>query len=455
MLKKIKERSFYFTVLVFMSGIFLGINFSFLQASTDSAYRYLDQFHQVYQLIESKFVENSKSEKLFVGAIKGMIKSLDDPFTRYLDKQSQEELKEMTSGKFYGVGIEITIRNGELVVISPIDNSPAMKSGIMAGDVITYVNGRAIRGEKMMETIKKIKGLPGSTVKLTIRRDGFDENLNFTVKRAPIKLKSVESAIIENIGYVKIKNFGSNTSEDVKKRLLNFNKKKIDKVIFDLRYNPGGLLTSAISISDLILKKGLRIVSTKERDGKNEVIYYSKNDSIYKDKLIVLVNKGSASASEILSGAIRDNKRGKLIGEKTFGKGSVQQTYSLDNETSVAITIAKYYTPSGEMIHKKGINPDFVVAQEKMSKRDMKNLKIVRKTKLLENFVKKGMKYSEKSKKEFEELLKSKKIILSLKTKNFILKNQILKYIKKPLFDIEFDKQLVIALKRIKEKKYE
>ncbi len=330
-----------------------------------------------------------------------------------------------------------------------------MRAGILSGDVITYVNGKTIRGKKMIEVIKKIKGLPGSTVKLTIRREGFDEKLDFDVARAPIKLKSVEGTIIGDVGYIKIKNFGSETAEDVRINLMKFNKKNIDKVVLDLRYNPGGLLTAAISISDYILEKGKRIVSTKGRDGIDERISFSKNDAVYKGKLIALVNKGSASASEILSGAIRDNKRGKLLGEKTFGKGSVQQTFSLDRETSVAITIAKYYTPSGEMIHKKGIKPHFKISQEKMSEKDMKNLKILRKDKLLKSFVTKSMVYSEKSKNDFKEILDKKKIIMSDETRNYILKSRIQRYKKRKLYDLEFDKQLVVALKKIKDNKYE
>ena len=236
---------------------------------------------------------------------------------------------------------------------------------------------------------------------------------------------------------------------------MKFNKKNIDKVVFDLRYNPGGLLTAAISISDFILEKGKKIVSTKGRDGRDEHISFSKKDAIYKGKIIVLVNKGSASASEILSGAIRDNKRGKLIGEKTFGKGSVQQTFSLDRETSVAITIAKYYTPSGEMIHKKGIKPHYKVSQEKMSEKDMKNVKILREAKLLESFITKKMVYSEKTKSDFKEFLDKKKIILSGQTRNYILKSRIQRYKKRNLYDLEFDKQLLVALEKIKDSKYE
>ncbi len=452
MLKKFRERKIHFMILAFLIGLFSGINLSFMASAKEPVHKYLDYFHKVYQIIRSEYVEVPNNREIFLGAIKGMIRSLNDPFSRFLDEKSFADLNEITTGKFVGVGIVITIRDGEVIVISPIDDSPAKKAGIKAGDIITRVNGISIKNKKLSGIVKMIKGLPQTKVKLYIKREGFDDELVFEIERAPIKIKSVEYSIIKdkNIGYIKIKSFGSGTAIDVAKALNNINKNNIDKIVLDLRYNPGGLLQAAIAVSDLFLKKGAIIVSTRGRKGSGrERIFRSENDPLYKGKMFVLVNRGSASASEILSGAIRDNKRGYLLGEKTFGKGSVQKKYDLEEKIGVAITIAKYYTPSGELIHKRGIKPDIVIHGYKMSKEDTINLKTIRSKKLLDHFAKKGMEYNDETKKRFMQFLLSKKLKLTERTANFILKNRINRYKKQVLYDLEFDKQLTTAIEKL------
>ena len=455
MFKKLKERNLHIVVVAFFLGTFLGFNVTFLEAAKEPAHRYLDYFHQVYQVLRTEYVDAPSTKDLFYGAIRGMIKSLDDPFSRFLDEESLGQLKEMTTGKFVGVGIEITVRDSEVVVISPIADSPAMDAGIQAGDIIEKVNEKPIKGKKLTEIVKMIKGLPQSSVDLSVRREGFDEPLHFKIKRAPIKIKSVQFAVLDgtNIGYIKVKSFGTETTGDVKKAIDDLKKKNVEKIIMDLRYNPGGLLTAAVGLSDLFLDKEQVIVSTKGRNGKNERVFKSQNDPLAKGPLVVLVNKGSASASEIFSGAIRDNKRGTLMGEKTFGKGSVQKTFSLDENVGIAVTIAKYYTPSGELIHKKGIKPDVKVSYRDLTKEEKKALGRINKEKLLDAFVKKGTLYDEKTKKEFQAFLKKKNIAMSDWTANLVLKNKVYQYKKRPLYDLEFDSQLTKAMETLKDKK--
>jgi len=452
MFKKIKERRFHLLVLAFLTGLFIGINISFLSSATEPAHKYLDYFHRVYQLILTEYVDEASPKDMFYGAIRGMINSLNDPFSRFLDEKSFEELKEMTTGKFQGVGIEITIQDGQVVVVTPIDDSPAMKAGILSGDVITTIDGKAVKGMKLEKIVKLIRGLPKSTVKLQVKREGFDEPMNFELERAPVKITSVDYDIIKdmNIGYLKIKNFGSETTRDVTRALKFFNAKGIKKIVIDVRNNPGGLLNSSIEISELLLERGKTIVSTRGKEGSGRVqMFKSQSEPIYRGALIMLVNNGSASASEILSGAIRDNGRGKLLGVKTFGKGSVQKSFNLDDDIGVAITVAKYYTPSGELIHKKGIKPDYEVPLEKLSESEMKNLKIIRDRKILEHFVRKETDYTEETKASFRGALVKNGVTLPDKTANYILKDWIYRFKKKPLYDLEFDLQLNEAIKHI------
>jgi len=453
MFKKLKELNLHILMTVFFLGLFLGVNVSYLASAREPAHQYLDYFHRVYQILRSEYVEVPDTKKLFYGAIRGMIGAMDDPFSRFLDEKALQQLKEMTTGKFVGVGIEITVRDGEIVVISPIDNSPAMSAGILAGDVIKKVNDTVIRDKKLTEIVKMIKGLPKSKVKLYIEREGYDELLEFDVERAPIKIKSVASGIIPNgnVGYIKVKNFGSDTTTDVRKAIEGFNKKNVQRIIMDLRYNPGGLLTAAVEMSDLFLDKGKVIVSTRGRKGtRNERVFKAVNPSLAKGELIVLVNGGSASASEIFAGAMRDNKRGMLLGVKTFGKGSVQKSFSLDENVGVAVTIARYYTPSGEMIHRKGIKPNYSVKPKKLNDADKKAVKEISRLKILDSFVSKKTTFSSETRRAFKKLLKDKKIIVSGRTADLMLKNQLMRYKKRSLYDLEFDVQLMTALEKLK-----
>jgi carboxyl-terminal processing protease len=430
-------------------GLVLGLkpyNHGFGQ---EAAHKYLDYFHQVYQTLRTEYVEEQDSKSLFYGAIQGMIASLDDPFSRFLDEKSYDELKEMTTGPFVGIGVEITIQDDEIVVISPIDDSPAMRAGVKAGDVIVQVDDMVVKGKKLAEIVNLIKGKPKSKVSLHVKREGFDGLLNFDMDRAPIKIKSVDYSLIagKGIGYIKVKNFGSETANDVAEALKSLKKEAAKKFIVDLRYNPGGLLNAAVEMSGLFLDKGKVIVSTRGRQGKgNDRVYTSENNPLSSDELVVLVNRGSASASEIFAGAIRDNKRGKLLGEKTFGKGSVQKTFQLDENVGVAITIAKYYTPSGEMIHKKGIMPDIVVEQDKMSKEDRDAMNVINRDKLVEKYGHNAKDYSDQNRQAFRDYLKKNNVAVSDRLSDMLLKDNIYRYQKRPVYDLEFDDQLVSAI---------
>lgn len=449
MFKKFSERKIHLVVLAFSTGLFLGVNFSFVAKAGEPAHKYLEYFHQVYQMISSEYVDEPDNKKLFYGAIKGMIESLGDPFTRFLDEEATSELQEMTTGKFVGIGVEIAVKDGEIVVVSPIDNSPAMKAGIESGDIITKVNSESIKDKNLSEVIKNIKGLPGTKVSISVKREGFDDEIAYEIERAPIKIESTEFALIKehNTGYLRIKTFGSDTTSDVKKALEFFRNSKVNRLIIDLRFNPGGLLNAAVDISDFFLDKDTVIVSTKGR-GENvrEIVYKANNPSYYSGEVIILVNKGSASASEILSGALKDNKRAILVGEKTFGKGSVQKTYSLDKELGIALTIAKYYTPSGAMIHGKGIMPDREVKYVDVAESDTEELKKISKDKLLNKFVTIKTEYNDSVKQEFRKFLKNSNIKITDKTADIILKREISKYHKNIPYDLEFDNQLITAL---------
>ena len=455
MLKRIRERPLHFLLLAFLVGLILGLNMTFVSSTEEPAHKYLDYFHQVYQTLRVEYVEKPDTKKLFYGAIEGMITSLDDPFSRFLDENALNDLTEITAGQFVGVGIEVTIQDEKIVVISPIEDSPAMKSGIQSGDVITMIDQTDTKGKNLSEIVKMIRGKPKSKVLLRIRRAGFAELLDFELERLPIKIKNVDSSMIAstNIGYLKIKNFDTKTAQDTADALKSLRKEGAVKYIIDLRHNPGGLLTSAIELSGLFLDKGKVIVLTRGRDGvENQRTFTSENAPVTTNELIVLVNKGSASASEIFAGAIRDNKRGKLLGEKTFGKGSVQKTYQLDDNIGVAITVARYFAPSGEMIHKKGITPDYLIEQEKLTPQDIEAIRNINRDKLTEKFVGSGKEYKEyndETKKAFRAFLKDNKIEISSRAADSLLKERLSIYKKRPVYDLEFDNQLAGAVKML------
>ena len=333
-----------------------------ISAGTKEVYKNIEVLSEVLHKIERNYVEDTDPQDVLYGAIKGMVRTLD-PHSFFMSPEEYKELMVETKGKFSGVGIEITIRNHVLTVVSPIEGTPAFKAGIKAGDQIIMIGGKSSKELSIMDAVKLIRGPKGSKIKLTIRRKEIEKPIDFTITRDVIPIKSVRSFSLPfDIGYIRISNFQSNTSKELSKALEDMeNKKGVKGLILDLRNNPGGLLSQAVKVADKFLDSGL-IVSIKGRDKKEEESVAHKNGKPRKYPMIVLVNEGSASASEIVAGALQDNKRALILGSTTFGKGSVQTLFPLSDGSGLRLTTAIYYTPSGRSIQAKGIEPDIKVA---------------------------------------------------------------------------------------------
>ncbi|MCX7680299.1 MAG: S41 family peptidase, partial [Spirochaetes bacterium] len=341
MKRLISERSFHYIFVAFLIGLFVGISLSIHLLADEPAHRYLDYFHQVYNYIVTDYVDTAENKRLFYGAIRGMLRALDDPYSRFLDENDFRSFKEDISGDFFGVGLEIAQKNGNTVVIAPIEDSPAMKAGIQSGDIITKINDISVKNKTIDELVNMIRGKPNTTVRIEIKREGIDSPLEFELRRTKIHTKSVNFAIIDGhaTGYLRIKIFGDDTHREVENALRFFTTNGIAKLIIDLRGNPGGKLDEAIAIADFFLEKGALIVSTKGKKGtaQNQEAR-AQTDPLYRGKIVVLINHGSASAAEILAAALRDNKKATLVGEKTFGKGSVQRLFELSEMVGITLT---------------------------------------------------------------------------------------------------------------------
>ncbi len=343
--------------------------------STNITYfKSLDLIRKVIEIIKSDYVdENIDDQKLIYGAIEGMLKVLDDPYTRFMEPKSFKEMQVETQGEFGGLGIVITVKGRMLTVISPIEDTPAFRAGIKAGDMILKIDGKDVVDIALHDAVKLLRGPEGSKVTISVLREGEREPKDYTLIREIIKIPSVKYWVIKpNIGYIRLTQFIQTSAEDLEKAMLALEKAKCTSIILDLRNNPGGLLTAAVEVGRKFIPKG-DIVSIKGRDGEKNT-YSSFFQSHPLIPLIVLINEGSASASEIVAGAIKDNKRGILLGKKTFGKGSVQTVISLNDGSALALTTALYYTPSGINIHKKGIEPDIEVELPKLSDEERKQI---------------------------------------------------------------------------------
>ncbi|MBC8179134.1 MAG: S41 family peptidase [Deltaproteobacteria bacterium] len=362
-------------IALFVGGLlFFNGNDAKVEADTEDVYKNIEIFTEVLRQVENSYVEPQDSQKLIYGAIKGMIQSLD-PHSSFMTKEEYKELMTETKGSFSGIGIEITIKDKILTVVSPIEGTPAYKAGMKAGDKIIKVEGESTQDMGIMEAVKKIRGPEGSKVNLTIVREGMGKPLELSITRGVIPLKSVRYYVLSpGIGYIRISNFQSNTSNDLSSALEILDKDGMLKgLIIDLRNNPGGLLSQAIKVSEQFLDSGV-IVSTKGRESSHNITataHKNKKDSEY--PIIVLVNGGSASAAEIVAGALQDNKKAIILGTRTFGKGSVQSILPLSDGSGLRLTTARYYTPSGKSIQSSGITPDiempFVATEEKAKKK--------------------------------------------------------------------------------------
>jgi carboxyl-terminal processing protease len=329
-------------------------------------YEKLDLFSDVLEKINNEYVDKVDQSKVIDAAINGMLQSLD-PHSAYMNPESFKSMGVETKGEFGGLGIEITMEAGFVKVITPIEDSPADKVGVKAGDYIIKINEKQVKGLNIMEAVKLMRGKIGTPINITVRRLEVDEDLKFTIIRDVVKVREVSSSILDNVGYLRLRAFNEQSSKQLIKKINNFKKTKKDLngYILDLRNNPGGLLSQAIKITDLFLDSG-EIVSTRGREKNDIKIYTARKGDILKGKpLIILINRGSASASEIVSGALKDHKRAILLGEKTFGKGSVQSIIPLKDKGAIRLTIAKYYLPSGTSISQIGVDPDITVKEKK------------------------------------------------------------------------------------------
>ena len=336
--------------------------------SEADTYEMLNLFGEVLERAKMSYVEEVSDKKLIEAAINGMLVSLD-PHSSFLDDQSFKYMNEQTKGKFGGLGIEVTMEQGLVMVVSPIDDTPAYKAGIKPGDFITHIDGEQVIGMTLNDAVDKMRGKVGTKVKLTIRRIN-QKPFDVKITREEIKIRSVKSELKSgDVAYIRISSFTEDTDQTIEKSLNKLKKEaknKLKGVVLDVRNNPGGLLDQAVNVSDLFLDKG-EIVSTRSRNPEDTVKYTAKDGDIAQGlPMVVLINDGSASASEIVAGALQDHKRAIILGEKSFGKGSVQTVIPLGNHGAMRLTTARYYTPSGRSIQAKGIEPDVEVHPAKV-----------------------------------------------------------------------------------------
>ncbi|NOS90022.1 MAG: S41 family peptidase, partial [Methylococcaceae bacterium] len=378
----LKKKAIFILSLGIMLGVFMGLCGSVLaQRDKNEAaneletlpYEDLRTFTEIFGRIKRDYVEPVSDKKLLEDAVRGMLSGLD-PHSAYLVAEEYQELKEGTTGQFGGLGIEVTMENGFIKVVSPIDDTPAQKAGIKTGDLIIKLDDKPVKGMSLTDSVKIMRGEPGSKIVLTVVREGADAPLKMTLERAIIKVKSVKSKTLEKgYGYVRISSFQSGTGEGLKESITTLKKDNggaLKGLVLDLRNNPGGVLNAAVEVSDAFLKSGL-IVYTEGRIENSEMRFNAAADDLIDGApIVVLINAGSASASEIVAGALQDQKRAVIMGEKSFGKGSVQTILPTSNGAAVKLTTARYFTPSGRSIQAEGIEPDVVLARVKLESLD-------------------------------------------------------------------------------------
>jgi len=353
-------------IIKYYSIIFL--SFFYLSSANSSEvdiYKKIDLFGEVLEKINREYIDEINQSESMDSAINGLLQSLD-PYSSYMSPEILEEMQTETSGEFGGLGIEVSMEAGVVKVISPIDDTPASKAGLKAGDYIVKINDTQVQGKSLSEAVDLMRGPVGSSIELTVRRRGEKKALTFNITREIIEIQSVKSELLEeNIGYIRLTSFNENSSDQIEKQIKKLKKNKnLNSFILDLRNNPGGLLNQAIRISDFFLENG-EIVSTKSRKKSDNRKWFAKKGDITDGKtLLVLINYGSASASEIVAGALKDHKRAIVVGENSYGKGSVQSIIPLKNRGAIRLTVAKYYLPSGKSISEVGVRPDIEVNEE-------------------------------------------------------------------------------------------
>ena len=350
--------------ILFFYIFFLFNSFNLYAEKADDLYKKIDLFSEVLEKISEEYVNEINQAEIMDAAINGVLQSLD-PYSSYMSPESFKNMQTETSGEFGGLGIEVSMELGIVKVISPIDNTPASRAGVKAGDYIIKINDTQVQGKTLFEAVDLMRGPVGSAIEITIRRKGVKKSIVFNIIREIIQIESVSAELIDkNIGYLRLSSFNENSSGQLKKKIKEIRKQgSVKGYIIDLRNNPGGLLSQAIKISDFFLNDG-EIVSTRGRKNFDNRKWFAKKGDLTNGKpIIVLTNYGSASASEIVAGALKDHKRAIIIGENSYGKGSVQSIIPLKNEGAIRLTISKYYLPSGKSISDVGIEPDITVEE--------------------------------------------------------------------------------------------
>jgi carboxyl-terminal processing protease len=353
-----------FGVALFTFALGFIVGFASQGKQSEDEYKYLRIFTDALRIIKENYVEQVSMKDLIYGALNGMTKSLD-PFSSFFTPKQYESFRQETEGEFGGVGIEIGMEKGRPVVISPIEGTPAFRAGIKSGDVILEINGEDTSNMSLIDVVQRIRGKVGTKVQLTIYRKGMEKPMKIELERALIKIESVKWTTLGDVGYIKLSQFNENVSVQVERALKELVSKRVKGVILDLRNDPGGLLSEAVNVADLFLPEGKLVVYTRSRNGETQK-YFARRKPAVPDELpvVVLINKGSASASEIVAGALQDYKRAVILGEKSFGKASVQNIIPLEDGSALKLTVAHYYTPLGRLIHNKGIVPDVQVAMD-------------------------------------------------------------------------------------------
>lgn len=471
-------RKKYSIFLTFIAGIFIGllliaINKTFFSGSLlysqatptnsiqniedDNYFKYYKMFTDAYKIIKREFFDSKKTtaKNLLYGAIRGMLESLEDPYSIYMEPEFAKEFNTEMSGNFSGVGLQVDLRDGWPTVISPLEDTPAWKAGIKPGDKIIEVEGVSTKNTPISEIRDKLRGNPGTKVTITIAREGIKEPFKITITREVIKIKTVKTDIIntknKKIGYIKLLEFTLPTAEDFKKELSTLLDKKIDGLIIDLRYNPGGLITSVVKIADYFHNEGLIVYTRGKTEENNSEFYASQEDTFVPLNLplVVLVNEGSASASEIFTGSIKDTGRGVIVGTKTFGKGSVQKTFQFQEDGSmIKYTVARYFTPSGKCIDKEGIEPDITETMwfDKLNEEEKKAIININNTNIISEFVKKNKEITEEKKKDFIINLEKQGYKISRITLDYMLWMKKIENNLPPVYNLEFDNQLSKAV---------
>ena len=357
--------NFYKFILTILTLILLNFSGNAFAQNIDKLYEKIDLFSEVLEKIQNEYVEEVDQAETMDAAINGLLQSLD-PYSGYMNPEIFKESQEETSGEFGGLGIEVTMEAGVVKVISPIDNTPAAKAGVKAGDYIVQINGEQVQGKTLMEAVNLMRGPVGTSIEITIRRKSLKEAKVIKIIREIIEVRSVVSRQIKNkIGYLRLRAFNENSGTQLKNEISKIEKnKKTVGYILDLRNNPGGLLSQAVRISDFFLEDGEIVSTNGRRSNENKKFFAKKGDTINGKPLIILINNGSASAAEIVAGALQDQKRAVLLGETTYGKGSVQSIIPLKNRGAIRLTVSKYYLPSGKSISEVGVIPDIRIEAE-------------------------------------------------------------------------------------------